>query len=558
MSRLFLAPVGAVLDLNTISLGLASILHKDNIQTTFFEPVANINDKKHGADELAKTQLNLLTPKTLAITDVEHSLAHAKEGDLLDEIVANFFSIHKDSTQPALIEGVSCYEYGFVPSFNIKIAQTLSCKTILIIDAKHITPQKIAAKLSIARQAQKVPSVGFILKDFVSGTFYKEDYLKAIEEALPDHLPCLGVIALKEMPANSLEEAINYIASSVDAEQIKVLAKEESKSCQTPAVFRYNMIEKARKANKRIVLPEGDEPRTIQAAAICHEKGIAHCVLLGEPSKIKEVAQSQGISLAEGFEIISPATIKQNYIAPMVELRKSKGLTPEQASEQLEDSVILGTMMLAQGDVDGLVSGAVHTTADTVRPALQLIKTRPNESLVSSVFFMLMPDDVAVFGDCAINPNPNSEQLADIAIQSTDSAKAFGIDPHVAMISYSTGKSGTGEAVEKVTTATDLVKNKRPDILVDGPLQYDAATVPAVAKQKAPQSKVAGRANVIIVPDLNTGNTTYKAVQRTGNLTCVGPMLQGLRKPVNDLSRGALVEDIVYTIALTAIQATQL
>ncbi len=242
----------------------------------------------------------------------------------------------------------------------------------------------------------------------------------------------------------------------------------------------------------------------------------------------------------------------------MVELRKNKGLTEVVAEEQLQDNVVLGTMMLAQNDVDGLVSGAVNTTANTIRPALQLIKTAPGSSLVSSVFFMLLPDQVLVYGDCAINPDPTAQQLADIAIQSADSAKAFGIEPRVAMISYSTGTSGHGADVDKVREATEIAKSKRPDLMIDGPLQYDAAIMENVAKKKAPNSPVAGKATVFVFPDLNTGNTTYKAVQRSADLVSIGPMLQGMRKPVNDLSRGALVDDIVYTIALTAIQAKQL
>ena len=240
----------------------------------------------------------------------------------------------------------------------------------------------------------------------------------------------------------------------------------------------------------------------------------------------------------------------------MVELRKGK-LNELQAREQLQDTVVLGTMMLALDQVDGLVSGAIHTTANTVRPAFQLIKTAPEYSLVSSVFFMLLPNEVYVYGDCAINPDPNAEELAEIAIQSADSAKAFGLDPRIAMISYSTGTSGAGAEVEKVAEATRIAKERRPDLLIDGPLQYDAASVESVGRSKAPDSKVAGRANVFIFPDLNTGNTTYKAVQRSANVVSVGPMLQGLNKPVNDLSRGALVDDIVFTIALTAIQAEQ-
>jgi phosphate acetyltransferase len=238
-------------------------------------------------------------------------------------------------------------------------------------------------------------------------------------------------------------------------------------------------------------------------------------------------------------------------------LRKQKGLSMEMAASQLEDNVVLGTMMLSLGEVDGLVSGAVHSTANTIRPALQIIKTKPNARAVSSIFFMCLPEQVLVYGDCAVIPDPDAETLADIALQSADSAAAFEIPPRVAMISYSTGDSGSGVDVVKVREATKIAQEKRPDLLIDGPLQYDAAFMPDVAKTKAPNSLVAGRATVFIFPDLNTGNTTYKAVQRSANVISIGPMLQGLKRPVNDLSRGALVDDIVYPIALTAVQATQ-
>jgi phosphate acetyltransferase len=323
----------------------------------------------------------------------------------------------------------------------------------------------------------------------------------------------------------------------------------------SPPAFRYQLIQKARAANKRVVLPEGEEPRTIKAAIICQQKGIARCVLLGKRAKIEAVAATQGVTLPPELEILDPDLTRHDYVAPMVDLRKSKGLTAIQAVRQLEDTVVLGTMMLTVGHVDGLVSGAVHTTANTVRPALQLIKTAPGSSIVSSCFFMLMPDQVLVYADCAINPDPTAEQLAEIARQSADSARAFGVDPKVAMISYSTGSSGAGEDVEKVRRAAELAHDRFPDLVLDGPLQYDAASVAEVGAQKAPGSAVAGKATVFVFPDLNTGNTTYKAVQRSANVVSVGPMLQGLRKPVNDLSRGALVDDIVFTIALTAIQA---
>ena len=355
-----------------------------------------------------------------------------------------------------------------------------------------------------------------------------------------------------------METMVEFVAEHVDVEELCRHIGQPRQLLMSPPAFRFRMMEQARAANRRIVLPEGDEPRTVEAAAICQSKGIARCVLLAKPEAVREVAANRGITLPEGLEIIDPDTIREQYVAPMVELRKNKGLTPGLARQALEDSVVLGTMMLQQDDVDGLVSGAVHTTANTIRPALQLIKTAPGASLVSSVFFMLMPEQVFVYGDCAVNPEPTAEELADIAIQSAESAKAFGIDPKVAMISYSTGTSGSGADVEKVKEATRLAQEKRPDLLIDGPLQYDAASVPSVGRQKAPDSKVAGQANVFVFPDLNTGNTTYKAVQRSANVLSIGPMLQGLRKPVNDLSRGALVDDIVYTIALTAIQAVQM
>ncbi|MCE9679563.1 phosphate acetyltransferase [Shewanella sp. AS1] len=355
-----------------------------------------------------------------------------------------------------------------------------------------------------------------------------------------------------------IEQVQEYVASHIDQNWIESVTENSPREHRlSPPAFRYKLTELARAARKTVVLPEGDEPRTIEAAAICAQRGIARCVLLGNPEEIERIANQQGVTLGEGIEILDPEVIRERYVEPMLDLRRHKGLTEVVAREQLEDNMVLGTMMLAQDEVDGIVSGAVNTTANTIRPPLQLIKTAPGSSLVSSIFFMLMPDQVLVYGDCAINPDPNAEQLADIAIQSASSAAAFGIEPRVAMISYSTGSSGTGSDVDKVREATRIAKEKRPDLIIDGPLQYDAAVMPNVARSKAPDSPVAGQATVFVFPDLNTGNTTYKAVQRSADLISIGPMLQGMRKPVNDLSRGALVDDIVYTIALTAIQASQ-
>lgn len=363
-----------------------------------------------------------------------------------------------------------------------------------------------------------------------------------------------------EVPVNDLERieiVMDMIAHLINADWLKAHCAVSRTPRLSPPAFRFQLTKHAQQANKIIVLPEGNEPRTIQAAAICSEKRIANCILLGKASEIQTVAEMAGVKLPPNLTIMDPDQARPRYIEQMVELRKHKGLTRQMAEAQLEDNVVLGTMMVALGEVDGLVSGAVHTTANTIRPALQLIKTKADAKVVSSVFFMCLPEQVLVYGDCAVNPDPNAEELADIAIQSAESARTFGIEPRVAMISYSTGNSGTGQDVEKVKEAVRIAQAKRPDIMIDGPLQYDAAAIESVALTKAPESKVAGKATVFVFPDLNTGNTTYKAVQRSANVISIGPMLQGLRKPVNDLSRGALVDDIVFTIALTAVQATQ-
>ncbi len=363
-----------------------------------------------------------------------------------------------------------------------------------------------------------------------------------------------------EVPLDDLERiraGMDHVAQKVDVDWLIAHSQTVTAIRLSPAAFLYQLTERARAAKKTIVLPEGSEPRTIKAASICAERKIARCILLGERKEIEQAARSQDVTLGDQVEIIDPASVRANYVSTLYELRKSKGLSPEMAASQLEDNVMLGTVMLARDEVDGLVSGAIHSTANTIRPALQIIRTRPQARVVSSVFFMCLPEQILVYGDCAVIPDPSAETLADIGIQSADSAVAFGIEPRVAFISYSTGESGSGVDVDKVRKATQITREKRPDLLVDGPLQYDAAFMPEIARAKAPDSAVAGRATVYVFPDLNTGNTTYKAVQRSANVISIGPMLQGLKKPVNDLSRGALVEDIVYTIALTAVQATQ-
>jgi phosphate acetyltransferase len=353
-----------------------------------------------------------------------------------------------------------------------------------------------------------------------------------------------------------IRHVMDTVAQHLDRPWLATLVASQRERRLSPAAFRYSLLQRARAAKRIIVLPEGEELRTLRAAVNCSRRGIARCQLLGNAEVIRQLAASNAITLPPGLEIVDPVLLRETYVPLLTALRQHKGMTAERARRELEDNVMLGTLMLHEGRVDGLVSGAVHTTANTIRPALQLIRTRPGIDTASSIFFMCLPEQVLIFGDCAINADPEASALADIAIASADSAREFGLFPRVAMISYSTLDSGTGSDVDKVREATRLVRARRPDLVIDGPLQYDAAVSAEVAATKAPGSPVAGHATVLIFPDLNTGNTTYKAVQRSAGVVSIGPMLQGLNKPVNDLSRGASVEDIVYTIAITAIQAT--
>ena len=324
----------------------------------------------------------------------------------------------------------------------------------------------------------------------------------------------------------------------------------------TPQMFEYQLLAQAKSDRQRIVLPEGGDDRILRATDRLVRRGVAELTLLGDPDSVRRRANELGVDLSE-VDIIDPATseLAEEFAPIYAELRKHKGMTLERASEVVRDESYFGTMLLHTGRVDGMVSGAVHTTAQTIRPAFEIIKTVPGVSTVSSVFFMCLADRVLTYGDCAVVPDPTAEELADIAVSSAQTAAAFGIEQRVAMLSYSTGGSGSGKDFDKVRTATELVRERAPELLVEGPIQYDAAIEPSVAAAKMPDSPVAGRATVLIFPDLNTGNNTYKAVQRSAGAIAIGPVLQGLNKPMNDLSRGALVSDIVNTVAITAIQA---
>jgi phosphate acetyltransferase len=328
----------------------------------------------------------------------------------------------------------------------------------------------------------------------------------------------------------------------------------------TPRMFQYQIVKRAKEQKKHIVLPEGDDDRILLAADLLVKQNVVDITILGVKENIEAAAKRLNITFDfDKIKIINPATSDKlsGYAQTLCDLRKAKGVSLEMARDLMHDVSYFGTMMVFKGEADGMVSGAAHTTQHTIRPALQFVKTKPGIATVSSVFFMCLPNRVSVFGDCAVNPNPTSEQLADIAISSAETSKMFGIEPKVAMLSYSSGTSGEGEDVEKVRKATEIVRQKRPDLKVEGPIQYDAAVDPSVGKKKMPNSEVAGQASVLIFPDLNTGNNTYKAVQRETGALAIGPMLQGLNKPVNDLSRGCTVDDIFNTVVITSIQAQQ-
>lgn len=353
-----------------------------------------------------------------------------------------------------------------------------------------------------------------------------------------------------------LTAALSHFDAYVDVDAMGHIVKITRSQVVTPVMFEYELFERARADRKHIVLPESEDERILRAAEILLRRNVVDLTLLGNEEEIFRRAAALQLKL-DGVNIIDPFDndLIHEYAAEYYKLRKHKGITKERAYELMRDVSYLGTMMVHKGHADGMVSGAAHTTQHTIRPAFEFVKTKPGVSIVSSSFLMCFDDRVLVYGDCAVNPNPNSEELADIAISSAETAMNFGIEPRIAMLSYSTGESGKGEDVEKVRKATAIARERRPDLKIEGPIQYDAAIEPSVAKQKMPGSEVAGKATVFIFPDLNTGNNTYKAVQRAANAIAIGPVLQGLNKPVNDLSRGCLVKDIVNTVVITAIQA---
>lgn len=458
-------------------------------------------------------------------------------------------------------------------NYSVGAMQLRNYLTHLKENALVITPGDRADIILGALQAhisENYPSLSGIL---LTGGLVPEDSILKLIEGLSDVIP----IILAQGGTFGVTNKIGNIKSQIYAENtekittsindfekhVKVDALVErlitfETNGITPRMFQYNLFQKAKANKKHIVLPEGLDERILRAAKRLIDLDVVTLTLLGNKKQIEDkvLALEIGLDLNK-VTIIDPidSTYFGSYAETLFELRKHKNVNLAMAKDLMEDVSYFGTMMVYKGDADGMVSGAAHTTQHTILPALQFIKTKPEAPIVSSVFFMCLDDRVSVYGDCAINPNPNSEQLADIAISSAATSRVFGIEPKVAMLSYSSGTSGIGEDVEKVREATKIIKNKRSDLKVEGPIQYDAAVDMNVGKLKLPDSEVAGQANVFIFPDLNTGNNTYKAVQRETKALAIGPIIQGLNKPVNDLSRGCTIDDIYNTVIVTAIQA---
>lgn len=460
-----------------------------------------------------------------------------------------------------------------IGSFSVGAMQLRNYLLHLKENGLVITPGDRADIILGALQANESINYPAISGIVLTGNIVPEDPILKLIEGLSTVVPIIAVEegtflitnkigAIKpKIYANNKEKiltSINTFENYIDIESLTEKFIKFEVEGMTPKMFQYNLVKRAKKYRKHIVLPEGNDDRILTAAARLQAMDVVDISILGDKKQIEDRVGSLGLIFDfSKVNIINPIKDSHydDYVNTYYELRKEKKMTLEIAKDLMEDVSYFGTMMVYKGHADGMVSGAAHTTQHTILPALQFIKTKPNSSVVSSIFFMCLEDRVSIFGDCAINPNPTAEQLAEIAISSADSSLAFGIEPKIAMLSYSSGSSGKGDEVDKVRTATEIVRKKRPDLKIEGPIQYDAAVDLEVGQSKIPNSEVAGHASVLIFPDLNTGNNTYKAVQRETGALAIGPMLQGLNKPVNDLSRGCTVDDIINTVVITAIQA---
>ncbi|NDP28167.1 MAG: phosphate acetyltransferase [Flavobacterium sp.] len=572
------------MDMNVLiakNLGIPAIIVGSGVGKTLDELVDSLNlayDSFKMKDvEVLAVIANKVQPENIEL--ITASLKKSLPEGVLVNAIPNISSLSNTTIQEivnaldAKVLFGEAYLYNQISSFSVGAMQLRNYLMHLKEDGLVITPGDRADIILGALQANESVNYPSISGIVLTGNIIPEDTILKLIEGLS---PVVPIIAVKEgtyMIANKIgdikpkilannkqkiQTSIDTFEKYVDLDSLTEKFIKFEVEGMTPKMFQYNLVKRAKKHRKHIVLPEGNDDRILIAAARLLMMDVVEITILGDKKQI--VSKSADLGLDMDFSkvhIINPRKDKHydDYVNTYYELRKEKKMTLEIAKDLMEDGSYFGTMMVYKGHADGMVSGAAHTTQHTILPALQFIKTKPNSSVVSSIFFMCLEDRVSIFGDCAINPNPTAEQLAEIAISSADSSLAFGIEPKVAMLSYSSGSSGKGNEVDKVRTATEIVRQKRPDLKIEGPIQYDAAVDLTVGQSKMPNSEVAGHASVLIFPDLNTGNNTYKAVQRETGALAIGPMLQGLNKPVNDLSRGCTVDDIINTVVITAIQA---
>ena len=522
------------------------------------------NKIDHRKEEEIRSQLSKALPKGIIVTSIpiHKDLGNPTMQEIHDSVGGKvLFGEHLLSNQ---------VDHSIVGAMQLHNCLTRLNKNTLIVTPGDRGDIIIGAlQANISKNYQKV--AGIVL----TGGLVPETTILKLIEGLDTVIPIIAVESgtfktvnrvantqsrISSENKDKIALAISLFDKHVDVKGLEKKIISFQTTSITPRMFQYQIVKRAKESKKHIVLPEGEDDRILQAADALIKQNVVDLTILGNKETVLPALKRLNLSLdLDKVKIINPASSDRfdDYVKTLYELRKHKNLSMEMARDLMLDVSYFGTMMVYKGEADGMVSGAVHTTQHTIRPALQFVKTKPGVSTVSSVFFMCLPNRVSVFGDCAVNPNPTSEQLADIAISSAETSKMFGIEPKIAMLSYSSGTSGEGEDVDKVRKATEIVRQKRPDLKVEGPIQYDAAVDPSVGKKKMPNSEVAGQASVLIFPDLNTGNNTYKAVQRETGALAIGPMLQGLNKPVNDLSRGCTVDDVFNTVVITAIQAQQ-
>ena len=572
------------LDMNVLiakNLGIPTIIVGSGVGKTLEEFIDSLylayDSFKHKEIEVLAVIANKVEPQNidLVTTGIKKSLPEkvsvftipmvsSLDNPTIQEIV--------DKLHAQVLIG-SAYLNNQIDSFSVGAMQLRNYLLHLKENGLVITPGDRADIILGALQANESANYPNVAGIVLTGNILPEDTIIKLIEGLSTVVPIIAVEGGTFQVANQIGSIKSKIYST-NTQKIETSIQTFDKYLtiddlserffafepegMTSKMFQYNLVKRAKKHRKHIVLPEGNDERIIIAAARLQNMNVVDISIIGNKKQIENKVIELGLEFdLSKVNIINPVESPNyhDYVNTYYELRKEKKMTKEIALDLMADVSYFGTMMVYKGDADGMVSGAAHTTQHTILPALQFIKTKPNSSVVSSVFFMCLEDRVSVFGDCAINPNPTAEQLAEIAISSADTSLAFGIDPKIAMLSYSSGSSGKGDEVEKVRKATEIVKSKRPDLKIEGPIQYDAAVDKSVGRSKMPNSEVAGQASVLIFPDLNTGNNTYKAVQRETGALAIGPMLQGLNKPVNDLSRGCTVDDIINTVIITAIQA---